>query len=219
MDKQQIRTLEESLRQSIRKEEAVSLKQHNEHLRTEIVETKAAMITYKNMTEVISDQVRGLKLAMERKKDENENLINAVREISSQSEDQKRLGKLYYLVMLSRWQEAAVNKKYDMVLTENRELRKDLLNTEQMYQNKEYDHHESENLLQAKHLDIENLKRQIADSKNIFLTIEKAEELNGLVKEISDEKTDLEESFFMMRTKYRSTQLTMDEALAKAEHA
>ena len=67
---------------------------------------------------------------MERKKDENENLINAVREISAQSEDQKRLGKLYYLVMLSRWQEAAVNKKYDMVLTENRELRKDLLNTE-----------------------------------------------------------------------------------------
>lgn len=65
----------------------MTLKEHNEHLRTEIVETKAAMITYKNMTEVISDQVRGLKLAMERKKDENENLINAVREISSQSED------------------------------------------------------------------------------------------------------------------------------------
>ena len=61
----------------------MTLKEHNEHLRTEIVETKAAMITYKNMTEVISDQVRGLKLAMERKKDENENLINAVREISS----------------------------------------------------------------------------------------------------------------------------------------
>ena len=55
MDKQHIRELEESLRQSIRKEEAMTLKQHNEHLRTEIVETKAAMITYKNMTEVISD--------------------------------------------------------------------------------------------------------------------------------------------------------------------
>jgi hypothetical protein len=67
---------------------------------------------------------------MERKKDENENLVNAFREISANSEDQKRLGKLYYLIMLSRWQEAAVNKKYDMILTENRELRKDLMNTE-----------------------------------------------------------------------------------------
>ena len=44
--------------------------------------------------------------------------------------EQQGLGKLYYLVLLSRGQEAAVNKKYDMVLTENRELRKDLLNTE-----------------------------------------------------------------------------------------
>ena len=83
LDKQRIRELEESLRQSIRKEDAMALKDQNEHLRTEIVESKAAMITYKNMTEVIGDQVRGLKLAMERKKDENENLINAVREISA----------------------------------------------------------------------------------------------------------------------------------------
>ena len=67
---------------------------------------------------------------MERKKDENENLVNAFREMASQSEDQRKLGKLYYLIMLSRWQEAAINKKYDMVLTEIRELRKELMNTE-----------------------------------------------------------------------------------------
>ena len=40
-----------------------------------------------------------------------------------------------------------------------------------------------------------------------------------MIKEISDEKTDLEESFFIMRAKYRTNQLSMDEALAKAEHA
>jgi hypothetical protein len=55
------------------------------------------------MTEVIADQAKGLKLMMERKKDENESLINAVRELQSQSIDQQRLGKLYYVVMLSRW--------------------------------------------------------------------------------------------------------------------
>lgn len=123
-------TLEAELKMSIRKDEAMHLKKMTEELQTECVETKAAMITYKNMTEVIADQARGLKLAMERKKDENENLVNAFREMASQSEDQKRLGKLYYLIMLSRWQEAAVNKKYDMILTENRELRKDLMNVE-----------------------------------------------------------------------------------------
>jgi hypothetical protein len=35
--------------------------------------------------------------------------------------------------MLSRWQEAAVNKKYEMVLSENKEMRKELLNVEQMF--------------------------------------------------------------------------------------
>jgi hypothetical protein len=37
--------------------------------------------------------------------------------------------------MLSRWQEAALSRKYDGVLNENRELRAELLNTEQLLQN------------------------------------------------------------------------------------
>lgn len=56
-------------------------------MRTDLTETRAAMNTYKNMTEVISDQVKGLKIVLERKKDENENLVNAVRELSSHSDD------------------------------------------------------------------------------------------------------------------------------------
>jgi hypothetical protein len=39
------------------------------------------MLSYKNMTEVIGDQVKGLKLTMERKKDENDNLLNALRDL------------------------------------------------------------------------------------------------------------------------------------------
>lgn len=35
------------------------------------------------MTEVIADQVKGLKLMIERKKDENENLVNALRDLQS----------------------------------------------------------------------------------------------------------------------------------------
>ena len=79
---------------------------------------------------MVSDQVKGLKLQMERRRDENQNLIGAIRELQADSVDKQRLGKLYYVVMLSRWQEAAVNKKYDMVLGENREMRRELLNTE-----------------------------------------------------------------------------------------
>jgi len=37
---------------------------------------------------------------------------------------------MYYIVMLSRWQEAAVNKKYDLKMGECKGLQTDLLNLE-----------------------------------------------------------------------------------------
>jgi glycosyltransferase involved in cell wall biosynthesis len=111
------------------------------------VETKAALLSYKNMNETVSDQVKGLKLILERRKDENESLIEAIRELSSQSEEQKRLGKLYHLVMLSRWSEAALSKKYESLLNENREMRKEFINTEQILQNKEVELHKAESQL------------------------------------------------------------------------
>jgi hypothetical protein len=93
------------------------------------------MLSYKNMNHTMEDQVKGLKLMIERRKDENDNLLNAMRELQGKGENEKRLGNLYYLVMLSRWQEAALSRKYDQVMNENRELRKDLLNMEQLLQN------------------------------------------------------------------------------------
>jgi len=123
------------------------LQTHNEKLQTDLVETKAALLSYKNMNETVSDQVKGLKLILERRKDENESLIEAIRELSSQSEEQKRLGKLYHLVMLSRWSEAALSKKYESLLNENREMRKEFINTEQILQNKEVELHKAESQL------------------------------------------------------------------------
>ena len=40
-----------------------------------------------------------------------------------------------------------------------------------------------------------------------------------MIRELADEKSDLEEQYFGVRAKFRSCQLTMDEALAKADHA
>jgi Ca2+-binding EF-hand superfamily protein len=83
LDKERIRTLEEDQRHSINREESRKLQLMNERLMTDLTETKAAMISYKNMNETIADQVKGLKMILERRKDENENLLNAVRELSS----------------------------------------------------------------------------------------------------------------------------------------
>jgi hypothetical protein len=80
-------------------------------------------------------------------------LMNALREMQSEGVSQERLGKLYFIIMLSRWQEAAVNKRYDAVLTEVRELRSELVSTSQMCAQKEQEHQEAETLLQKYSLD------------------------------------------------------------------
>ena len=51
------------------------------------------------------------------------------------------------------------------------------------------------------------------------MSIEKAEEFNRVISEITDEKTELEEYYFKVRTEFLSTQLRMDEAEIKADHA
>ena len=58
--------LREDLANSIRKDENDRIHEENEKLRTSLTETRAAMLNYKNMTVVIADQVKNLKLVHER---------------------------------------------------------------------------------------------------------------------------------------------------------
>lgn len=86
------------------------------------------MLSYKNMFQVIADQAKNLKLIQERKRDEHDNLLEALREMQSEGATKERVGKLYFIIMLSRWQEASVNKKYEAVIGEVQTLRSELLN-------------------------------------------------------------------------------------------
>jgi hypothetical protein len=83
------------------------------------------------MNSVVSEQAKSLKVMHERGKDENESLLTALRELqSSEDVDKQKYAKLYHVVMLSRWQEAAVNKKYSMKLNECREMKGELLDSQ-----------------------------------------------------------------------------------------
>lgn len=44
-------------------------------------ETKSALLSYKNMHNVIAEQVKSLKLMHDRSKDENESLIQTLRDV------------------------------------------------------------------------------------------------------------------------------------------
>lgn len=125
--KAEIAVLKDQLEQRIKKEDFLSLKTSQERLTEELTSTRAAMLSYKKMTEVIAEQAKNLKLMHERKKDEQENLLQALREMQAESANNDRIGKLYFIIMLSRWQEAAVNKKYVYVLNDVKDLRGELL--------------------------------------------------------------------------------------------
>jgi hypothetical protein len=65
---------------------------------------------------------------------------------------------------------------------------------------------------------IEKLRKQMGDTKNVFMTLDKAEEFDKRLQMVTEDKDKLEEEYFNMRTKYRSNQLQMDDAVSKAEH-
>ena len=68
--KEKIKILEIAAAHSIKKDEAENLRQDNERIQTELVETRAALMSYKNTAQVIAEQCKNLKLQQERKKDE-----------------------------------------------------------------------------------------------------------------------------------------------------
>lgn len=123
----QIKQLKDLLNNSISKEQSQKIQQENDAIKTKLRETKSEMLSYKNMHNVVCEQVKSLKMLIERRKDENESLHQSVREMASESMDKSMLDKLRYVVMLSRWQEAAVNKKYSMKINEMNLLRTQLI--------------------------------------------------------------------------------------------
>jgi hypothetical protein len=132
------------IKNSIGREDSLVLVKQSEKLKKDLTETRAALLSYKNMQNVVAEQVKSLKLMHERKRNENESLIQTLRDIQAESPDKQKFGKLYYVVMLSRWQEAAVNKRYDLKVTESKELRGEILNLNQLLDISQRDHHNAE---------------------------------------------------------------------------
>lgn len=85
--KEELVKLQKDCNLRMTKARADDLMQANDSLQTELVTTRAAMNSYKGLTETLADQAKGLKLMIERHKDENENLLTAMRELQAQSFD------------------------------------------------------------------------------------------------------------------------------------
>ena len=168
------------------------------------------MLTYKSMNGVIADQVKNLKLVMERKKDEHENLLNALREIQSEGQTKERVGKLYFIIMLSRWQEASVNKKYEAVLGEAKSLRSDNLNKEILCENLEASVYAKENMISGLSTQLQVKIQEAGSNKGTVMTHKKALEYDRLLDMLSNEKSTLEIDHMKHRSELREMKDKVD---------
>ena len=201
------------------KEHVENLVQENEELITKIGETRAAMLSYKNMCMVIADQAKNMKLIHERKRDEHDNLLEALREMQSEGATKERVGKLYFIIMLSRWQEASVNKKYEAVICEVKDLRNELLGATSLCQAREIQIEENERQIRDNSITVVNLQHEVQKTKGVCITETKAQELDRIIQDLSDNKTSLEEEHFRIRAEYRQAKDTLDAANSRAEQA
>ena len=109
--------------------------------------------------------------------------------------------------MLSRWQEAAANRKYDYVLNDVRNLKQEMAITEARLTSEEDARQEAEKGLAEKALLNEQLKKEINEKSVGGQRFDKLEEVTKNIKEIADEKTELEELYikaYAEVSKYRS---------------
>jgi len=167
---EQVRLLEVSQSKTMKIEEYERVHQENEQLKTDVIEVRAAMLSYKNMCQVIADQAKNIKLIHERRKDEHENLLEALREMQAEGVTKERVGKLYFIIMLSRWQEASVNKKYEAVISEVQKLRSELMTSQSQCQLHEIEVAKKEQTIKELSDERFALKHKVAKAKGCYIS-------------------------------------------------
>lgn len=213
----QMKQLKDLLNNAISKEQSQKIQQENDAIKTKLRETQSEMLSYKNMHNVVCEQVKSLKMLIERRKDENESLHQSVREMASESHDKAMLDKLRYVVMLSRWQEAAVNKKYSMKLNEMDLLRTQLVEKDEEIYGLEQDKEKHNTDIQQYVDSGQNLRKQLARSKILFLPLSKAESFEHDIKKLVHERDQLELKYMDLRSDYNNVKLARDNLQVQAE--
>lgn len=110
-----------------------------------------------------------------------------------------------------------MNKKYDMKILECKDLEGEVLNANQLLENKEKDHHQSEVEIQKLKQQLNRIKQELSSSKNMFLTVEQGAEFTRVIDDLTDERTKLEELYYKVRSDCVVAQSSLDEARIKAE--
>ena len=121
--------------------------------------------------------------------------------------------------MLSKWQELAINKKYDSAINEAKSLRGELLVSDAKAKEFEQHAHQAESNFCQMVLNHEKEVQELRKNRGFFVTQEKVQEQSRLLDELSDEKSNVEMDLMKARSQLREEVTKNKEAETKADTA
>ena len=183
---------ENRLAGSIDRREATEIQGKYQSMEWEINDKDAALMTFRELSETFSQQIRSLELALARKKDEGFQMHRALLDIQSNNDHDNLIGKLYYVVLLSRWQEASTNKKLDKALNEIGKNRDIIYRNEEKIEKFEEEIRTLKREEQSNQLILADLNKLLKETDNDRRDLKKVDELLEKIKELTDSKIDLE---------------------------
>ena len=135
----------------------------------------------------------------ERSKDEKESLHQTLRELSSEDIDKQRMSKMHYVVMLSRWQEATVNKKYESKIRECNQYSSECMKLQQELEVKHQEYIKSEE--ECRNIRIENkqLRKKLDGIAGSTLSKAQEREISRQISVLMVERTELEDKYYKVR--------------------
>jgi Ca2+-binding EF-hand superfamily protein len=183
----------------IPKEEAERQARENRTYRREIEEARSALQRFQHMEQVMADQVKTLKHILERGKDEKESLHKTLRDLASEDLDKQKMAKMHYVVMLSRWQEATVNKKYESKIRECNQVQSESMRLHSELDARQREMIRSEEESRVMKLENTQLKKKLERVVDSTITKEKEREIARQIGVLMKERTDLEDKYYKVR--------------------
>ena len=184
--------LQEKVNGGIPKKEADLLKLESDRLYIENAALKAANNTFRNLYQASMHQTSVLRISVEKSRSEVTTFKKTIKELQGSGDRESMIGKLYYSLMISRWNEGEVNKKYDGILTEFRRVANSLRSIEEKVDEKEDEIYEVHTVYKEKIFHSEKAIAELRLKIIPTITVTRIENLAHTVKEFSAMKTDLE---------------------------
>ncbi|EAR96949.2 EF-hand pair protein (macronuclear) [Tetrahymena thermophila SB210] len=164
----------------------------NKRVLKENVELRSQNRILKDLHEFSSNQVKDLLITLERKKFETEHLHETIKDLQSLSDEKAVVGKLQHSLMVSRFNQAQTNIKYDNLIHDYEKQQYEVQILEHELAESKDDAIETREILRQKITEYEDLITDLRSRILPTINMSKIDEMYSRINELSSMKMNLE---------------------------